>query len=547
MNFTGSSRMENRLNFAQTGKITRLDMLLNRKGKHLSNQISSGFDYLFDSSNLESELKPYKNRTAMLGYSLQYIPLDSLTLDAGIKAYYRDEQDRYADDRRFVSKGLEQQLYGYWQTGDLAKSLNLHAGWQNKELDREAFNLYSAGINGNYDNATLLCNFSVNAGRRWENIYTLIPPDTINLSHYAYSDRQAKQYVDSSLLFALPYDNRFNFSLSDQYSLRQLSMEQNKTKDNGDFDNLAQIVVNYEVMPQVMLQFNGRHSYYIKALKQSKNSRLMESRVADTRLTWEYSPGDSLLANYTLELRRTAYPDANHLLDNDYLNRIIALSWTFYWKERLKLRNRLLYLIKDEIFIDSWLSANNNTATSLQWQPECALVLGDSFIFRQAYQIRADYDDYYYNSYSEIQDNFYRQATASYHLIYDSSPLLSRLIDSRWAYLPFRSRNSEPVRIDISYDIERNETGTKSNQDFYYLADRSIRQSAGLLLQKQYGIGVYQLQPKYTWGDWQEYSLAMSAIFQLNQFSSGEISINPVGETLETLDWKISCSVNLLF
>jgi hypothetical protein len=276
------------------------------------------------------------------------------------------------------------------------------------------------------------------------------------------------------------------------------------------------------------------------------NTRIIDVRFFNNSVAWEYNPYDSLLADYTMELRRTYYPDTNNSLDNDYLSKILNLGWTVFWKDRIRISNHVLYSTKDEVFLDAGLSANNNTIAGLQWQPECDVLLGDSFLFQQDYQIRADYDDYYYNKFNDIKDTFYRKLYLSYHLVYDSTPVVAKLSLPKWILLPFRSRNPEAVRYDINYSWERNETSAKEGE-VYLINGINERQVLSFLVQKQYGIGIYQIMPKYSWGEWREYSLLLSSSWQLNRNSIAEINCNPIGESIKDLDWRISCSINLLF
>jgi Txe/YoeB family toxin of Txe-Axe toxin-antitoxin module len=547
MQFTGNSLAENRLDFNQTGKSTNLSMLLSRQDKFISHEVDSGFEYLYDSSSLESELNPYINRTGFLGYGISAAPLDSMNLSGLVRGYYRDEQDRYATDRKIISQGLYHQFTGRASFGDEVNAISFRANWQQKKLDWEAYDQASTGFSTNLQRGDYLFSGTLNASFRRENIYLLNTPDSDGeYSFYTYSDRQTNQNMATDAFFNFPLSERLWCNLTDQYTRRIIKLNENQTKNNGDYNNVAEAKLNYDLQENLKLVFGGRHTYYLKALSFSKNSRIIETQYAASELLWEYSQDDSLTLNYTVELQKTSYPDADHQLDNDYLSKILKMGWMTYWKERIKLRNRFVYQERDEVFIDAWLSANNNQATSYSWQPEVNILLGDTFTIQQAYQIRADYDDYYYNSFNEIKDTFYRQLSASYHFIYDTSPLLSRLSDFAWSALPFRSRTDDAFRLDLNLAWERNETAAKDEGN-YLINGKNEKKAVSLLLQKQYGIGVFQLQPKYTWGNWTEYNLLLSTFFQLNTNSYAEIGVNPIGESLDSLDWRISCTVNMLF
>ena len=217
-----------------------------------------------------------------------------------------------------------------------------------------------------------------------------------------------------------------------------------------------------------------------------------------------------------------------------------------FWKDRIRLSNRVMLQKQQEIFIDAWLSANNNTLTGLLWQPECDVLIGDCLLLTQDYQIRADYDDYFFNGFSGIKDTFYRQISTGHHLIYDSSPLAAKTDIRNWNLLPYRSRSSEAWRLDLGVSWDRNETSAKSGA-IYYVNSTFERQTVSLLVQKQYGIAIFQVYPKYSWGSWKEYNLLLSTAWQLNQKSLLEFALNPIGSEPDDLDWRLSCSVNLIF
>jgi len=540
---------DKRLDFSQTSKNSSLSFSLYNHNSFLKHNIQTGYEYLYDHSTLESELNPYRNKTGWIGYGIQITPMDSLSLSTNYKAYYRQEQDRYQSSHEFISQGLLGQLNSRYLIGNDFRNLLISGNWENKHLDWEAYSQVSTMLSANLEGNAFQVSAYANASVRNEDLYVLENPDSLHInSYYNKYDRQLKRNLDTNINITLPLGENLDCQLSEQYSLHYYRHKINQTRNTGDYNNLAQMKLTYQLTDNVQLQSDNSHSYYIKDLSYVNNSRIIDVRYTNTGLSWEYNPYDSLMADYTLELRRTENPDSGHRLDNDYLNKIWKLGWTVFWKDRIRMSNRVLYSTKDEIFIDAWLSANNNTVSSLQWQPGCDILLGDSYLLQQEYQIRADYDNYYYNNLpdSNIKDTFYRQLLASYHLVYDSTPLVAKLNVPKWTLLPFRSRNPEAVRIDFKYAWERNETSAKEGE-VYLINGEVERQTISCALQKQFGIGIYQITPKYSWGTWKEYSLLMSAIWQLNNNSIAEFNLNPIGESLSALDWRVSCSVNLLF
>lgn len=538
---------DRRIDFDQTSRNSFLQLSMLNQNKLLSHELLSGYEYLQDQSSLESELNPYQNKTGFLGYGVTVSPLDSLSISAMLKGFYRQEEDRYLQDHKLISKGAFQSAGARFMAGEAERSVQLNASAENKQMNWEKYSQLTAGVSGNYFTDTFSLTCGINAAARTDDLFVLNAPESplIN-SRYEQYDRQDRTSLNTNLNLDLPLGETLRCQIAESYNLMNYRHDKNRNRDNGDYNNLAQLNLMYDLTGNITLNSISSYNYYIKDLSYINNTRIIDVRNTGLGLNWEYNPYDSLQAEYTIELRRTIYPDSDHKLDNDYLTNAWRLGWIVFWKDRLRIANRLLYQVKDEIFLDSWLSANNNTLSSLLWQPECDILLGDSFQLHQEYQIRADYDNYFFNEFSGIRDTFYRKIEAAYHLTYDSTPLAAKTDAPKWSLLPYRSRNLSAFRIDAGYAWERNETSAKDG-DIYFINGRYDRQTISLLLQKQYGILIGQLNPKYSWGNWKEYSLLLSSAWRLNRSSTLEISLNPIGADLDSLDWRAACALNLIF
>lgn len=538
---------DKRLDFNQTSRNSSLQLSMLRQNRMFNHELLSGYEYLQDHSSLESELNPYQNKTGFLGYGVTISLLDSLSFSATVKGFYRQEEDRYLPDHKLISKGTFQSAGARFMAGPADRSVQINASAENKQMNWEKYRLLTAGISGNYFAERVGMTCGINAAARTDDLYVLNAPGSAQVnSRYEQYDRQDRSSLNANLNLDLPLGETLRCQIAETYNLMNYRHNKNRSRDNADYNNLAQLDLLYDLMDNITLSSSSSYNYYIKDLSYINNTRIIDVRNTGLGLNWEYNTYDSLLAEYKIELRRTVYPDSDHKLDNDYLTNAWRLGWIVFWKDRMRIANRVLYQVKDEVFIDSWLSANNNTLTSLQWQPECDIMLGDSFQMHQEYQIRADYNDYYYNEFSGIKDTFYRKIEAGYRLTYDSSPLSAKTDVPKWSLLPYRSRNLSALRIDAGYAWERNETSAKDG-DIYYINGRYDRQTLSLLLQKQYGILIGQLNPKYSWGNWKEYSLLLSSAWRLNRNSTLEISLNPIGADLDDLDWRAACSLNLIF
>jgi len=543
----GNSLSDSHLDFNQTSRNNNLSLIMQNNNDILRHTFSLGYAYLYDHSDLASELYPYTNQTGNLAYGLDYLPWDSLTVSARLDTYYRKEQDRYSQNHDLISKGIGEQLSGRYTLGGDMNNLALNLGAEQRNLNWEAYKLYKGGLSANLSTSPFQLSGSWQTNLRSERVYIMNNPDSIHTySYYRLSDTQNRLSHDALLSLYLPVSEFSELSLANQYNLRYIDVSNSQERGYSEYNNLTSARFDYLLTDRLKYAFNCSYTYLLKEFTFGDKNRLIDVRYMDNGLQWEYQPGDSLSVAHTMELRRTTYPKVDTRLDNDYLTQSLRFGWTTYWKERIRLRNRFLYQNKEEIFLDSWLSSNNNRITSYQWLTDNDILLSDCFLLQQSYNLRADYDDYFYNYIEGITDNFYRQLTVGYHMIYDDTPLTTKLGDRRWLNLPFGTLQTSAFRCDLGCTWERSQTSHKV--DNYYLIDGDwLKQSVSLLLQKQYGLGIYALMPKYTWGDWREYSLTVSTQWKLQKDSYIDISFNPVGEHLDELDYKLTCSVSLVF
>jgi len=131
-------------------------------------------------------------------------------------------------------------------------------------------------------------------------------------------------------------------------------------------------------------------------------------------------------------------------------------------------------------------------------------------------------------------------------LIYDSSPLAAKVDLPKWNLLPYRTRTSDAGRIEAGFTWEKNETYIKK-EDLYSATGKDISRIVSLLMQKQFGILIFQFYPQYRWGSWTEYNFLFSSALQMTANSILEAGINPIGPLADELDWRVYCSLNLLF
>ncbi len=76
---------------------------------------------------------------------------------------------------------------------------------------------------------------------------------------------------------------------------------------------------------------------------------------------------------------------------------------------------------------------------------------------------------------------------------------------------------------------------------------KNTRYTAGITLKHDIDDLYYIIQPKYSWGTWREYNLLLGLAWKFTDSSLLELSLNPVGDSLENLDWRSSISLGAHF
>jgi len=529
---------EERLNFAQRNRHSLLGLDLVIQRGWLSHGFSSGFDFLQDSSQLEADLHPYRNKTGYLGYSLEFSPLDSLNFELGAKGLLRSEEDRYILDSQLNSKGWQGHARAHTSM-EIWKSLTgLNLKYERKKLDWESQQNGILNAFLNHQSQNLIFNNNLSLGRQEDDIYELLPGNG-GRGFYEFKDTQKRGSLSyNGVLEYLPWDF-LNLELQESFAKRQIELTESSARNSSDLSNQSTIKVTLEPLSSLAWENSFSHFYGLKRFSSVQNTRHTENRILNTKLNWEYAGGDSLWAGYHIDLQRSIFPDDGNRWDNDLRHMRLSLGNVQYWKQRLKLNTRAFWNLTDDVYLDSLLSANSKQTSTYVLNPEIALLIGDRLLFNQRYQIRADYTQYRFET---APQTFYRQLELEYKLVFDSFPYAARSQDRRWLLLPYRNSDGSAFVTNLSFGYEHNEYADYDGRA-YVINFKNDRYTAGISFKHDINNLYYIIQPRYSWGTWTEYGLLLGLAWNYNENSLLEFSLNPVGNKLDDLDWR--CSVSL--
>lgn len=542
MEIIGQSSWEERLNFNQQTRISRLSSSFSYYKYSLIHGISMGYESLYDASDLDPNA--YVNKNGNIGYQLWWNPIDSLSMGIQTNAWIRNEQDRYLVGNLLKSDGLQISSHTSYRLDRDKVTAKLSTQTDHKKMDWEAYQDLAANAQMTWYFPNIYWDSRISVSHRQDDIYNLYPGQTKEISSYYKQDTQRRNSL--SIISSLDYNpnEQFVISLNEHYSEKRTKLKENIVRNNGEFFNELNLVLDYAVHPNLTLSSEVGHQLAIKDFSYAENTRHVENRKLSSSAAWEYSDQDSLIASVGINLQRTFFPRNDNRWDNDLRSRNLRLGWKHYLWDIIRLSNWFLYTIREDVYLDSLLSANNHDLKSISYLPKIDILLGDRIVFTQNYQLRTDYTDYHFET--ERTGKLYRQLGYRYNLIFDSYPYIARSMDNKWLSLPYRRNRGSAFMIDVGFSYEENQYASKVT-NFYQIETKNRKYQASLMLKHDIGDFYYSINHLYSWGTWTEYGLDFAANWNFDNGSWLELSLSPISEDLKDIDWRSSVTLNLRF
>jgi hypothetical protein len=537
----GQSSWEDRLNFNQETRRSLLGSKIGYLGRHFQHTLMMDYDSYFDSSDLEPSA--YINKNGDVGYQLYWSPVDSLIMAVEAHGLIRNEQDRYLQDNFRSSDGLQFISNASYRYDADFFSAGIRANANRKNMNWESYRDLGTQAELSAQTQNLYWESSFSLNRRIDDIFNLVQDFSDSRSSYVKQDEQMRSSLNvNGLLEYFPHP-ALSISLSENYNERRTKLKENTIRNNGEFFNNLNLGLSYDLLPGLNMSLISSHIFSIKDFSIAQNTRHIENRNLSASSGWEYSPYDSLFAGVGISLQRTSFP-ANDSWDNDLRSRQLRLGWKHYIREYVRLSNRFTYSIREDVYMNSLLSANNHNLESYGFQPEAAILLGDRVAFIQSYQIRTDYTQYHFQK--QRTDKLYRLLACQFNLVFDSFPYVARSGDARWFSMPYRGNSGSAFLSDLSLAYEENQSGDKQGE-LYNINSKTRKYVANLTLKHDIGTFYYSVAPQYSWGTWQEYSLKAGTYWKFDNGSYLELGLTPISEDLKQIDWRSSVNLSIIF
>ncbi|MCB5260691.1 MAG: hypothetical protein M0Q19_04170 [Candidatus Cloacimonetes bacterium] len=537
----GQSSWEDRLNFHQETRRSMLGSSIAYSSKHFSHTLLMDYESYFDTSDLEPVA--YVNKNGKLGYRLDWTPIDSLFLGLATNGIIRNEKDRYIQESHRSSDGFQVLAHSSYRYISNIVNAGFRANYEKKEMNWESYRDFSAtaDLNGEAHNMYWESSFSLN--QRLDNIYTL--EQSLNQTRSSYSKQDEQKRSGMGVYGFLEYNphNKIALQLSENYNERRIRLKENTIRNNGEFYNDLDIKLGYEITSNLQLDIGASHNFAYKGFNILENTRNIENRTLNANTGWEYSPSDSLFAGLSINLQITSFP-SNKKWDNDLRTRSARLGWKHYYKNFIRLSNWFNYSIREDVYLNSMLSANNHEMQSFTLFPEAEILLGDRIAFIQSYQIRTDYTDFLYSSIRTAK--LYRQLGCKFNLIFDSYPYIARSGDDVWLQNPYRKNSGSAFSSNMEFSYEENQYADKQDE-FYNINNKNRNYIVGITLKHDIDNFYYSIAPRISWGTWKEYSLSAGIYWTFNNASFIEFSLTPISENLEAIDVRSAINLSVVF
>lgn len=538
----GQSSWESRLSFNRDTRRSNLGTNLSFGQNRFFHTLAVDYESYLEASDLDPAA--YVNKNGKLGYQLYFAPVDSVFIRLESYAIMRNEHDRWADRSYLNSDGLQfVSAMGYRYDQD-TWSLNLRANADGKNMDWEKYGDIQATAGFSLFPENLYWHNILQFTGRQDDIYTLSSFEDLERSSYEWQDKQKRKGINAqSTLIYIPHPD-MSIHLSENYFERRISMKESKLRDNRELFNELGMEVYYDMPHDLRLSLSAGHRIATKDFIYDQNIRESEDRSLSATAAWEYSPRDTLFVGAGINLMRTKFPKNDNRWDNDLRTRSLRLGWLHYFRERIRMNNLLLYSLREDIYIDAVLSANNHSLESYSYLPDIEMLLGDRVAFKQSYQLRTDYTDFTYPK--SRQNKLYRQLGYKFNLIFDSYPYLARIPDDRWNQLNHRKTSASSMRLDLSYGYEENQYGNQLGS-YYTIDSKNRKYMTSITLKHDIGNFYYSISPGMNWGTWTEYNLEAGIYWTFDNGSYIEATLMPNSEDMIKIDWRSSINLNLYF
>ena len=490
------------------------------KIKHSNDVFYNGL--IFDYIRFEDEASPhqtnyeYRNIIRKAGYEMIFDYIRNFDITSSI--YYVKEDELQQSD---IEEDKNEETYGYENENKIMYKKKFHNHipsisfyFNKKDLKndwkRELGNL----IKWNY----LRKNFSVKSRISYN--------DLTRKTYLTNTDEQNTKNLKARLEMESILWDKLKVSFEENISNKKNEYKKDTDKNYSIIENEIKFKLDFPFKDRFFLNLSGENLKQEREFENSSNSNLTKFRKFSGLFAYHISEKDSFEFSKTISLRKIYDLNENLNQDNDRLKQKYRFSLYLFPKRFIRLVSHFIHKNEKHIFIDKDMSSNNKTKKSYILQPEVDLLFNQNLIFKQEYQLKAEYDNNHYSSNSS-DDILFRRISYNYNLVYYNGGIPNHQSYGMWRHLRKRSRIKNPFLLELSFGMNSSETGRQSNLNIYEIFSENKYHTFFVNFMKYYRTLIIQTRPKVLWSDKREYSVLLSIEKYLGRNSFLDLDIKP--------------------
>jgi len=338
------------------------------------------------------------------------------------------------------------------------------------------------------------------------------------------SDQSNRGEYNVDLQFEVFLTDYLIWNVQNHSNYRTLNFTENKARNTWFAEN----DLSYQ------LGLNGSNSHYFTRLNlvnrtQFTNANEQTTESVEKKFTygavWNIAIFDTLGVQISNSIVQNFHSDNLVIMDNDRTTNSYTVFFTNLFHGHF-IKNHLQYIIGEQVFISSIMSANIHRRESYLWNTELDLRINDQFRLINHNRIRADYEYFLWTEF--LRDRFFRNFYGEWGVRY--TMMNTRFFDHLIIYPAYAIENSETAqKIDSLW--QRN---TSEYQRRYLISINYHKKVFHLML-----------EPSYRYFNRMfEFELQSDASIIMNDFML-TLNVNPIGRHFNTMIWRVN--LNLMY
>lgn len=348
---------------------------------------------------------------------------------------------------------------------------------------------------------------------------------------YEMTDRQTRSEYSMDNQLGIVLNTGAEIHINNVNRFLDNSMTASTFRIFSEWDNRFSLSTKIPIDP-IEVNLKGETGKVDKNYSEGFNSRKIERKSLTVKLSYYITHSDSLVYVNDTGLNQTFYNDPEVKLDNDQFYQNNSITFYINSFETILFSTIFSLNTRQEIFIDSMMSASNKKKESYNIIPRLTIFLHNNLKLLQEYHLRADYDKFEWKE--KFNDRLYRMFSADYRWEYSSGGFL------------YKKHNEPNFGVFLSYRYLHNNTGDYIDDKYYiYTENKYHKTELGLTISKSGHRFVFN--PTVSWHSQTEISQVVELSYRLSELSFLDLVVNPYWYELDNIKWRINCSFSYYF